>query len=191
MKIAVSGTQCTGKTSTINLIKQSFINNNKSEDFPILDHHKFSGSKTHEILDLGLKLNDSADDISQTIMLSNYLKDTIELNLISDRCILDNCVYTAHQYQIGKCSESLFKLTTELYYKLVSKYDYIFYFPPEINIISNGIRSVDHSYRNEIHLKFLDFMDERDNIHIIPGTPTEKYKTIKRILNYDIKQIRK
>lgn len=186
MKIAFSGTQCVGKTTTLNLIKSTFKEDGTSDEFPMLNHHTFGGSKTHELLGLGLNLNKEANDLSQTILLANYLKDVVTPNLISDRCILDNLVYTWYQWYYGNCTTDLYELTSNLCYEYIEKYDYVFYFPPEIPIIGNGIRDEDESYRSKLHNKFIWYINElkdTSNVYTIAGHPNDKVKQIKEILD--------
>lgn len=182
MKIAVSGTQCVGKTTTLNLIKKSYLG--KSTDFSLLKEHKIGGSNTQEVLKYNeLGLSEQSSDSAQLIILSNFIKDAYTNNLISDRCILDYIVYTELLYKDSKCSFELYNLSKKIYNELISKYDLIFYFPPEIDIIDNGIRSVNEQYRNKLHKTFLLYIEELDNVHIIRGNPEFKYIQISNLIN--------
>lgn len=188
MKVAFSGTQCVGKTTTINLIRNSMIKSQNNNDFSYLKDHRFGESKTHPLLKLGLNLNDGADDLAQTIILSNYLQDVVEENYISDRCLLDVLVYTEYQYNHSKCSSELYNLTLRFFNKYIDNYDFIFYLPPEIPIIENGIRSMDGVYRDELHTIFLKYIN-RDNIFVVNGKPTYKKYTIDKIIKEHLKLI--
>lgn len=183
MKIAFSGTQCVGKTTTLDLIKRTF-KNGESDNFPILKNHKFGMSNTKiSTPDYNLPLSEQSTDISQTLILSNFIKDSFTNNLISDRCILDNMVYTELQFNENKCSSELYNLTKKLYNELINNYDFIFYFPPEIDIIDNGIRSVNEKYRNKLHKIFLRYIDGLNNCFIITGEPKLKVKKISNIVS--------
>jgi thymidylate kinase len=182
MKIAVSGTQCVGKTTTLELIKKTFNKSGESKQFPLLKGHKIGGSNT-DVSSYKLPSSEESNNLTQTIILSNFIKDSFIENLISDRCILDNMVYTELQYLENKCSESLYNLTKEIYNELIHKYDLIFYFPPEIDIIDNGIRSLSPHYRNKLHKIFLGYIDSLNNVYIINGEPELKLLKIRNIIS--------
>lgn len=175
VKIAFSGTQCVGKTTIVNLLKLNI------DAFSKLQHHYFTPSITHELVDMNLPINKGAGDISQILILSNAIRNACNENVISDRCILDVYVYT--KYNTGKSvSNDLYNVTYDIYKRLVNSYDVIFYLPPEIDIIDNGIRSVDAEFREELHALFIQECNKLTNIVHLPGNIDEKFDRIKEVL---------
>lgn len=181
MKIAFSGTQCVGKTTFLEIIKKE-LESNKSLLSNILKDYTIGKSGTHNVINQGLPSSELSNDITQLLILSNYVYDLNKINHISDRCILDNLIYTEYQHTKGKCSEELLKLTTKLVDKYINRYNYIFLLPPEVPVINNGIRSIDEVYRTTIHVLFLNKIKKFNNIYLLPGNFEEKLNLFTNII---------
>lgn len=149
MRIAISSTQCSGKSTLI----QSFLNKWDMYESP---------KKTYRdlIKDKGLKLNQLGDLESQKeirdALADQALLNASIKNCIHDRCILDNLVYTLWlaEKNIIKDTNFIadsFNLTRET----LKFYDIIFWLPissnSPVNIVEDENRDTDLTYREEIN----------------------------------------
>lgn len=138
VRIAISGAQCSGKTTLINLMK-------KHSYFKNFD---FIESFSNEIAKTSKKHSENTNLATQLQMLYhsvNALKD-ISTPTIHDRCILDVIVYTGVNEDID------LKLFTDSLIKYYKQFDFIFVLDSEnIPLESNGIRSIDPEFRSKIN----------------------------------------
>ncbi|ECC1278815.1 AAA family ATPase [Campylobacter coli] len=138
VRIAISGAQCSGKTTLINLMK-------KHSYFKNFD---FIESFSNEIAKTSKKHSENTNLVTQLQMLYhsvNTLKD-ISTPTIHDRCILDVIVYTGINKDID------LKLFTDSLIKYYKQFDFIFVLDSEnIPLESNGIRSIDPEFRSKIN----------------------------------------
>lgn len=138
VRIAISGAQCSGKTTLINLMKKhSYFKN-----------FGFIESFSNEIAKTSKKHSENTNLVTQLQMLYhsvNALKD-ISTPTIHDRCILDVIVYTGINKDID------LKLFTDSLIKYYKQFDFIFVLDSEnIPLESNGIRSIDPEFRSKIN----------------------------------------
>jgi thymidylate kinase len=147
MKIAIVGTQCNGKSTFV----EKFL-----EIWPMYKQP----SKTYRdlISEKKLKLNQKGDEESQRIIL-NALIDEVQQasandgeNIIFDRCVLDNIVYSIWLNAKGKVSDNFIIDTKFLVQETLKTFDVIFYLPlrPEIKLEKRKGRDIDPIYREEI-----------------------------------------
>ncbi|EAJ4655349.1 hypothetical protein CYA84_03810 [Campylobacter coli] len=138
VRIAISGAQCSGKTTLINLMK-------KHSYFKNFD---FIESFSNKIAKTSKKHSENTNLATQLQMLYhsvNALKD-ISTPTIHDRCILDVIVYTGINKDID------LKLFTDSLIKYYKQFDFIFVLDSEnIPLESNGIRSIDPEFRSKIN----------------------------------------
>lgn len=138
VRIAISGAQCSGKTTLINLMK-------KHSYFKNFD---FIESFSNKIAKTSKNHSENTNLVTQLQMLYysiNALKD-INTPTIHDRCILDVIVYTGINKDIDM------RLFTDSLIKYYKQFDFIFVLDSEnIPLESNGIRSIDHEFRSKIN----------------------------------------
>lgn len=155
MKIAVSGTQCMGKSTFI----KDFINK--------WSMYKQAGEGCSSIiLKQNLLHSKDSDEKTQEIFL-NYLIDiatahTKDEYIIYDRCVLDNLAYTMWLFLNKKVSETFLNKTVTLTQQTLKLYDIIFFTPltkvSPVDITSNGVREIDPIFREEINNIFTAMM---------------------------------
>jgi hypothetical protein len=154
MKIAVTGTQCIGKTTYI----KDFI-----KKWPMYSSPK--SNYRDLIKEKKINCNEIGDEKSQQIILDSLVDQIIqnsnEKNIIFDRCVLDNLAYTAWLNEEGRVSDEFFEKTRLIVKETLKLYDIIFFFPltkfSNIKLEDNGTRSIDKVYREEIDLLFKVF----------------------------------
>lgn len=138
VRIAISGAQCSGKTTLINLMK-------KHSYFKNFD---FIESFSNKIAKTSKEHSENTNLVTQLQMLYhsiNALKD-INASTIHDRCILDVVVYTGVNKDID------LKLFTDSLIKYYKQFDFIFVLDSEnIPLESNGVRSIDPEFRSKIN----------------------------------------
>lgn len=138
VRIAISGAQCSGKTTLINLMK-------KHSYFKNFDYIE---SFSNKIAKTSKEHSENTNLVTQLQMLYhsiNALKD-INASTIHDRCILDVVVYTGVNKDID------LKLFTDSLIKYYKQFDFIFVLDSEnIPLESNGVRSIDPEFRSKIN----------------------------------------
>lgn len=147
MKIAFVGTQCNGKTTLI----EKFLNNWPMYKRPEKTYRDIISEKK-------IKLNQKGDEKSQRIILDALIDETQlacaskDDNIVFDRCVLDNIVYSIWLNAKGKVSDDFIVNTKFLVQESLKSFDVIFYLPlrQEIPLEKRKGRDIDPVYREEI-----------------------------------------
>lgn len=148
MKIGVIGTSCTGKSTFI----QDFIANWSM--YGLCEKPRYSDL----IKEKGLSLNENGNAESQKIILNSLIDQAMYSpktdNIIFDRSVLDNLVYTMWLNANDKVDDAFVKETIGLVKESLVFYDVLFFLPitkqspvkfePSVN------RSASPQYRSEI-----------------------------------------
>jgi len=147
MKIAFIGTQCNGKTTLIEEFLQTWPMYKRPE-------------KTYRdiIAEKKIKLNQKGDEKSQRVILDALIDETQaacaseEENIIFDRCVLDNIVYSLWLNAKEKVSDQFIMDCKFLAQETLKSIDIIFYLPlrEEIKLEKRKGRDIDPVYRQEI-----------------------------------------
>lgn len=193
MRIAIVGTQNSGKTTLINTFKQYW---------PMYE----SPEKTYRdlIKEKNLTVNEQGSVESQEIirdaLIDLAISNSGKTKTIHDRCVIDNLVYTLwlaekdETQSYNDLISSTFILTRES----LKFYDIIFWLPlnPNIPLVESENRSVDESYRLEIDEIFHGIyenykkntgliFDKEDQPVMIPleGDIDDKISTIRQYLD--------
>lgn len=153
MRIAVSSTQCNGKTTFI----KSFL-----EKWPM---YKTPESSYRDLIKKkGVSLNQSGTLESQKIIQDSLIDQAIESvnekKIIHDRCILDNLVYTLWLAEKGKITDDEFiSNSITLTRETLKMFDIILFLPisnrSPVNLEKSDNRDLDVDYRTEINNIFL------------------------------------
>lgn len=147
MKIAITGTQCIGKTTFIT----DFI-----KKWPM---YKLAGDDCSSLIkEKNIKHSQDSCEESQDLILNHLVDQAINSSkldyAIFDRCVLDNLAYTTWLNAKNKVSDEYVKRVLPIVQQTLKMYDIIFVLPitkvAPVNIVQNGTRSVDPEYREEI-----------------------------------------
>ena len=177
MIIAISGSQCTGKSTLMNELKKD----EKFKDF------KFKDEIVRTLIkELNIKINDQGDDITQFLVMYNHFKNAIntDKNIITDRCAIDCHVYSTYLYMNNKISKYTMNESTKMVNKLKDKYSLIYYLPPEIELKSDGVRSDSEEFRQNTHNIFLEIFNDFNIPYIeLRGSVNQRLMDFKK--NYE------
>ena len=164
MKIAISGAHGQGKTTLLNALKQ----------LELFANYKFVDSPTRSLIGTQ-EINESGTQDTQVhIMTQHYINQTSN-NIILDRCALDGMAYTNYFISQGKLNITIADALEKMYRYLIQQYSLIFYIEPEIPLSSDGTRSIDSYFFNQIKYNF-EHLIRRDQIKItsLSGTTEQR-----------------
>lgn len=175
-KIAISGSQCTGKTTLVNYLKT----------LPEFADYEFFVSMTRGINDAGVPINLDGTDDTQLLILSKHVERILSPRpngVVLDRSIIDGFVYTYYLSTIGQISNVVVDIAYDLLECIIDRYDHIFYLPPEIKLEADGQRSVDTEFHNNIVVLFehqIDLINRnyKDKITTIHGSVEHRAQSI-------------
>lgn len=195
MRICVVGTSNIGKTTFIN----DFI-----KKYPM---YKISETSYRDLLDeKNIKLNKEGNQESQEI-IRDYMADQIfkynkNSNVIFDRCILDNLIYSIYlnDKDPTNVTDAFIHKSLQICREVCKFYDIIFFLPitklNNISLVPRKNREIDEEYRNQIDLLFKAavhtyrqgksvFFDMNDTPAIIEifGSPEERMAMVEMYLD--------
>ena len=191
MIIAISGAQCTGKTTLINELKKC--------DF-LPKSTIFMGSPSRKANDKGIHINADASILDQLWIYNSYAKDFIETYLtgnswiVSDRCLVDVLTYTIYnsRHVEDKVSQARWRHLVAIIgvtmLELMSYYDKIIVLKPEFDLVADGVRSTDSDFQREIaqihadQVKVLSKVYPDKIITDVTGSVEERIEKIKSIV---------
>lgn len=182
MIIGFTGAHSTGKTTLLMAMK---------EDKRFADY-EFA---TEIARSLNLPINDDAEDYNNTqrALIDAHVKmleNAEKKKIITDRTMLDVCVYTTYLFLQRKVTISTLLYVLNIFSANKHKYDIVFYIRPEFDIVDDGVRSTKASFRESIAGLFETFF--KNDVHfksktkILTGTVQERLLTIvRRVFDYD------
>lgn len=181
MRIAVIGPQNTGKSTFI----QDFL-----KAFP---HYKTPGTTYRDVIEEnGLAINQASTMESQKairdFMFGEFRHNT-EYNIIFDRCMIDNYVYTYALYREGLIPKWFLEETEAMMKDLLQTADVYLFIPTAISVplVDDGTRDITASYIDTINNIFLKTLFDLVRSHhitvkVISGTREERMAEMKRLI---------
>ncbi len=180
MIYALSGVQGSGKTTTLNLLKQ------KSEFCDFV----FYSEILRDLQARGFFINESGNNETQLAVVIMHLSNLLEgasKKVMVDRGLLDVYAYTLYHHQSGQISKSVYNLVKNVFESNIYKYDQIFLFEPHGGVLEDdGVRSTDLEWHDTINGYFHSIVKEYelDNVTILgEGTPASRVDSIVRSYN--------
>lgn len=166
MKIAISGVQCTGKSTLLDALE-------KTEE---LRGYTFIREVVRGMK--GITINEFGDDASQLAIANAHVRNLSIKNMVTDRCIMDCYAYGKYCYAHGTVSSKVIDKVRSIYNRSISKYDLICYIKPEFALTSDGVRSVNVAFRDESLVYFnnlvRNLINHHGNVVIVSGTVPER-----------------
>ena len=174
MKIGFCGSMSVGKTTLVNALKE----------LPEFADYNFATERSKYLRDLGIPLNTDSTLKGQIIFLAERAAELLQVNIITDRTVIDVMAFTKAAKSISYYESEKFN---ELARNLLHEYDYLFYVSPEgVEIEDNGVRTTDANYREVIDsLIKLDLNRNQHrikNLITISGTTDERISKIKETI---------
>lgn len=173
MKIAIAGAQSTGKSTLLNALKQEYSNIQFIEEI------------TRELKAQGYKINEDGNDDTQIQIMNLHKKySTLSEDTIYDRCALDGIVYTQYLYDNGNISEEVYQTSLEIFEEIINRYDKICYLKPEFDIVDDGERSTNKSFRDDIVDLFEQYIDMYNlDVIVLTGSVEERIRQFKEVFD--------
>ena len=181
MKIAVMGPQNTGKSTFVG----DFLKKYQNYDTPTETYRDV-------VRDQQLIINQNSSTDSQKAIrdfLFVQIKTNTKNNIIFDRCVIDNYVYTYVQYEAGMIAK---KFVDETYKIMIDGLEYIdtyIFIPAAVSValVNDTLRDTDKGYIDRVNHHFLRILfelarDKHINIKIVSGTRTERIEQIQKIV---------
>ena len=174
MRIGFSGAQGVGKTTLLNALKldDSFSN------------YMFCDEVTRRVKSYGLPINEQGTDITQRLIMQEHITNVFLYDsMVTDRTALDGLVYTRYLYGAGKVNSDTLDFAKKVFSRLINKYDYLFYINPEFELVNDGIRSPDESFRDKIALLFNEAINSAEyKVWTISGDVQSRIDQVKNIM---------
>jgi predicted ATPase len=149
MRLTVTGPQNTGKTTFI----KDFLN-----AFP----NYITPKETYRdvVRKNKLKLNRITTENSQRIIRDFLYKQIVEnkqKNIIFDRCLLDNLIYSEYQYEIGNFKKDFIDKTRKMVYDSLKHLDGLIFIPTSVGITltEDGERDINKEYIDAVNRLFI------------------------------------
>jgi nicotinamide riboside kinase len=181
MRVAVFGPQNTGKSTFI----QDFI-----QEF----HHYKTPSETYRdvIENNQLEINQKTGLESQKAIrdfMFGQLRHNTEYNIIFDRCLIDNFMYTSVAYEAGNIPKWFVDETYAMMIDTLQSVDMYLFIPTSVSIplVEDGTRDVTKSYIDTVNTQFLKIIFDLIRTHhitvkVISGTRKERIDQVKKII---------
>lgn len=181
MRIAVIGPQNTGKSTFV-------------EDFLKEFSHYKTTNKTYRdvVREKNLKINQLTSAESQReirdFMCSEIIENK-EHNIIFDRCLIDNFVYTTLGYEQGEISKKFVDESEEVMKDSLKYVDLYLFIPTSVSVplVCDDQRDIDTTYidaTNNCFLRVLFGLIKKDhiNVKVISGNRLERIKQVKKLI---------
>lgn len=175
MRIGITGAQSVGKTTLLNCLRSEAI----FKDYIICDE------VTRKVQKNGFKINEQGGDETQLAIMNMHIDNLKHNNMITDRTSLDGYVYSIYLHDNKNIKRVTLEKVYEIYLETIEKYDYLFYIPPEFEIESDGVRSVNQKFRNDIVQIFKDNYVKcpHKDITVLTGSVKERIEKVLRKIN--------
>ncbi len=160
MRIAVIGPQNTGKSTFV-------------QDFLATFPNYVSPEKTYRdmINERGLAINQQTTEENQRL-IREFLDEQVRLfegeNVVFDRCVIDNWVYTKAQALRGKIEEAFVKETEDIMRDSMQHIDAVVFIPTVSGIVyvDDGTRDIDREFIDRVNTLYIDLLlSLRRDIH--------------------------
>ena len=160
MRIAFMGSACSGKSTLIEQFMRAWPQYKKS-----------TTTYRDTIKEHGLSVNKQGNQANQKAILDALIREVDESieekeeNVVFDRCVIDNIVYTLWLYNAKVVSQEFVIDCKYKVRKAVEKYDVIFYVPrsADIPLTPREGREIDETYIQEIDNIFAAVVSSYEN----------------------------
>lgn len=154
MRIAIIGPQNTGKSTFL----QDLL-----VEFP---HYTTPKLTYRDIVKQGnLQINQKTTTESQAAIrdfLNEQISSNKEKNILFDRCVIDNYIYTKAKHETGEIPDEFLKETEKILYASLTHLDILFFIPATVSVKlePDGVRDIDVAYLDTINRLFIETLFE-------------------------------
>lgn len=188
MVISFTGTGSTGKSTLLKLCKDHY-----GDRFKYVEEVTRLVKREH-----GVTINENADNITQLLIMNQHIINSmIEGDVLMDRCCIDGYVYTTWLWQHGKIDEWVLEYASNVATMLLKKVDIIFHCVADFELVKDGERSDNETFRDEIELLMNAILyrspvcDIKSKVVTLAGSVEERMEKIKQTIEqYDTNQTR-
>lgn len=181
-KIAISGLHCQGKTTLIEDLISTPLFQDKKNIWMVYDSPSRLIAKEQGVG----KINENGDGYTQLCIMHKHLSNLKEskYNSIFDRSALDGFAYSRSLY--NNMSADYYNLIRDYFLMTMPLYDMLIYIEPELELKSDGVRSVNRDFFEETKRGFEIALKEYRNLLPratlrVKGSREER---VKHITNY-------
>ncbi len=170
MRIGITGAQSVGKTTLLNALRSEKL----FETYIICDE------VTRRVKSYGLPINESGNDNTQRLIMNEHIANVfLHENMLTDRTALDGLVYSSYLYKNAKINLPTLNYVIDVFDKVWPKYDHVFYIEPEFDMVNDGTRSVDTTFRDQVVDIFDSIIERRKlTMHRVKGSVRNRVNTI-------------
>ncbi len=181
MRIAVIGPQNTGKSTFVADFMKEF------------SHYKTPEKTYRDVIEEGhLDVNQLTGLESQKEIrnfMFNQMRNNNEYNVIFDRCMIDNYIYTYVQYEKGQIEKWFVDETEAMMLDTLTEADVYLFIPTAVSVplVADNTRDIDTGYIDIVNHHFLRVILELSRkyhitVKVISGTRKERIDQVKRII---------
>lgn len=172
-RIGITGAQSVGKTTLLNALRSETM----------LKSYQVCDEVTRRVKDYGLSINEMGTNATQKLIMNEHIYNVFMFeDMITDRTALDCYVYTLYLHRNGNVTDDAVNHVYNAFKKLWPYYNYAFYIEPEFDIVNDGVRSTNKSFRDEIDALFKHVIaKEKLSVIRIGGSVRNRVDTIIRI----------
>jgi nicotinamide riboside kinase len=181
MRIAVIGPQNTGKSTFVKDFLKEFT------------HYSTPKETYRDVIEKnGLIVNQKSTLESQKEIrdfMFGQLRHNTEYNVVFDRCMIDNYVYTYTQYEKGEIPKWFVDETESMMRDSLRAVDMYLFIPTSVSVplVDDGTRDVTTSYIDTVNSHFLRILFDLSRSHgitvkVISGNPKERIEKVKKLI---------
>lgn len=174
MKIVLTGSHGTGKTSTLDELKKEYPNIFIVEEVVRELHKK------------GINISENGNNKCQYAIFNTY-QELFEQNksYISDRGLVDTLAYDRYLYKHNKINQIVLLNHHQAFKRYLKKNPDVvhIYFPIEFDLVDDGVRSTNKEFQKEIDTHIINILHEYDIVHIkVSGSVEKRVQQIKKYI---------
>jgi len=181
MRIAVIGPQNTGKSTFI----QDFISEFKDYTTP---EKTYRDVVIENKLDINQKTNERSQELIATFIFDQITQNN-NRNILFDRCLIDNYVYSYLAYKSGEISKDYLYSVEKRIYEHLKYLDAIIFIPTAVSVklVNDDLRDTDANFIDEVNNKFINMLIDINrkyfiNTFVISGNREERVSKMREIL---------
>lgn len=173
MKIGITGTHSTGKTTLLHALRSE----------PEFNGFEICDEVTRWVKSIGVEINEGGSDLSQELIMMKHVYNLYMFDdMLADRTVLDGLVYTRALHLSKKVSDRTMRNVHNTFTRCIGEYDFLFYISPEFDIADDGVRSVDKEWQTIVQQIFEDSIDSF-KIPVIKITGSVRQR-VEQVLNH-------